>query len=174
MAKLKSFEDLYVNELKDLYSAETQILKALPKMAQAASSPQLQQAFEEHLQQTERQVERLDEIFTKMGTKPTGKKCKAMEGLIEENRELLTMDSVDPEVLDAGLIVAAQKVEHYEIAGYGSVRTFAHILGDQQAEQMLQQILDEEAMTDKRLTQIAESTVNPAAERESDNGSMRM
>jgi ferritin-like metal-binding protein YciE len=176
MAKLKSFEDLFVNELKDLYSAENQILKALPKMANAASSPQLQQAFEEHLQQTQRQVERLDLIFSKLGTKPTGKKCKAMEGLIDEGSELLSMDSVDPDIVDAGLIVAAQKVEHYEIAGYGSVRTFAHMLGDQQAEELLQQTLNEEAETDKKLTQLAVSRVNPEAESENGNrsSSMRM
>jgi ferritin-like metal-binding protein YciE len=171
MAKLKSFEDLFVNELKDLYSAETQILKALPRMARTASSPQLQQAFEEHLQQTQHQVERLDMIFSKMGTKPTGKKCKAMEGLIDEAAELMSMDSADPDVLDAGLIVAAQKVEHYEIAGYGSVRTFAHMLGDKQAEELLQQTLDEEAETDKKLTELALSWVNPEAERENNNGS---
>ncbi len=171
MAKLKSFDDLYVSELKDLYSAETQILKALPRMARTATSPQLQQAFEEHLQQTQRQVERLDLIFSKMSTKPTGKKCKAMEGLIDEGAELMSMDSPDPDVLDAGLIVAAQKVEHYEIAGYGSVRTFAHMLGDQQAEELLQQTLDEEAETDRKLTELAVSWVNPEAERENNNGS---
>jgi ferritin-like metal-binding protein YciE len=162
MAKLKTLHDLYVSELKDLYSAENQILRALPKMSKAASSPQLQQAFSDHLKQTQRQVERLDQIFNNLGQKPTGKKCKGMEGLIEEGKEMLE-ENISPDVLDAALIVAAQKVEHYEMAGYGSARTYANMLGDQKAANLLQQTLDEEGDTDKRLTQIAESMVNPEA-----------
>ena len=169
MAKLKSLHDLYVSELKDLYSAENQILKALPKLAQSASSPQLQQAFQEHFKQTQHQVERLDQIFERLGQKHTGKKCKAMEGLIEEGKEML-QENISPDVLDAALIVAAQKVEHYEMAGYGSARTFANLLGDHEASRMLQQTLDEEGETDKRLTRLAESMVNPEAMNQADAG----
>jgi ferritin-like metal-binding protein YciE len=175
MAKLKTLNDLYVSELKDLYSAENQILKALPKMAKSASSPQLQRAFNEHLQQTQHHVERLDEIFERLGQKPTGKKCKAMEGLIEEGKEMM-LEDMNPDVLDAALIVAAQKVEHYEMAGYGSVRTYANILGMRDDVRQLQQTLDEEGEADKRLTSIAESVVNPDAVNQSNmgNGSRSM
>src|SRR5690242_5723203 len=126
MAKLRSLRDLYVDELKDLYSAENQILKALPKMAQAASSSQLQQGFNDHLEQTRGHVQRLDTIFNRLGAKPTGKKCKGVEGLIEEAKEEM-LENMEPDVMDAALIVAAQKVEHYEMAGYGSARTHAHL-----------------------------------------------
>jgi ferritin-like metal-binding protein YciE len=169
MAKVKSLHDLYVSELKDLYSAETQITKALPKMAQSASSPMLEQAFQEHLQQTRRQIERLDQIFEKLGQKPTGKKCKGMEGLIEEGKETMA-ENMEPDVLDAAMIVAAQKVEHYEMAGYGSARTYANMLGYYDAAQLLQQTLDEEGETDKKLTQLAESVVNREALNQSGNG----
>jgi ferritin-like metal-binding protein YciE len=172
MARLKSLQDLYVNELKDLYSAENQILKALPKMAQAASSPQLQQAFQEHLQQTHTQVDRLDRIFSRLGQRATGKKCEGVAGLIEEGKELMQMD-VDEQVMDAGLIVAAQKVEHYEMAGYGSVRTFARLLGEHEAAQLLQQTLDEEGATDKKLTALAEGMVNQEAADQGMNGGSR-
>jgi ferritin-like metal-binding protein YciE len=160
--KLDSLQKLYVEELRDLYSAENQILKALPKMAKAASSPELKQAFEEHLEQTKGQVDRLERIFEKLGKSPKGKKCKAMEGLVEEGAELMKEDA-DPAVLDAGLIAAAQRVEHYEIAGYGTVRTYANMLEDQDAADLLQETLDEEGETDKKLTSLAESLINVEA-----------
>src|SRR5690349_7237665 len=128
--ELATLQALYINELKDLYSAENQILKALPKMVKAASSEDLQNAFKEHLEQTKTHVERLEQIFDKLQTSPKGKKCKAMEGLIEEGKGLMEEDG-EAEVLDAGLIAAAQKVEHYEMAGYGCVRTYARLLGDE-------------------------------------------
>jgi len=160
MAKtLASLRDLYVNELRDLYSAENQIIKALPKMIKAASSSELKRALEEHLEITERQVERLDRIFEKLGEKAKGKKCVAMEGLIEEGKELISEDA-DESVRDAGLIAAAQKVEHYEMAGYGTVRTFARTMGDEEAAELLQQTLDEEGDADKRLTALAENISN--------------
>src|SRR5438874_4842677 len=146
---LDTLKDLYVSELKDLYSAENQILKALPKMAKAAANPMLKGAFEEHLTQTRGQVQRLEQIFQQLGKSPGGKACKGMQGLIEEGEELLKEDA-EPEVLDAGLIAAAQRVEHYEIAGYGTVRTYARQLGDANAAQLLQQTLDEEGETDKK------------------------
>jgi ferritin-like metal-binding protein YciE len=171
--KLASLKDLYVSELKDLYSAENQILKALPKMAKAASSTELQDAFREHLEQTKVHVERLEEIFGKLDTSPKGKKCQAIEGLIEEGKELMQEDA-DPEVLDAGLISAAQKVEHYEMAGYGCVRTYAQLLGDKEAADLLQQTLDEEGETDQKLTELAETVINlEAADSEEGNGQTR-
>jgi ferritin-like metal-binding protein YciE len=157
--RVNSLQDLYINELRDLYHAENQLLKALPKMAKAATTPELKEGFQDHLKQTETQVDRLDRIFEKLGRKPTGKKCVGMEGLIEEGKELMKED-VDPIVLDAGLITAAQKVEHYEIAGYGSARTFADMLGYKEASQLLQQTLEEEKQTDQKLTQIAEAKIN--------------
>ena len=157
--ELENLRDLYIDELKDLYSAEKQLLKALPKMAKAASDPQLQEAFTAHLAQTERQVERLEEIFESMGASPRGKKCVGMEGLIEEGSELIEEDP-DPEVLDAGLISKAQHVEHYEIAGYGTVRTYASVLGEDRHVELLQETLDEEGQADKLLTQLAESSIN--------------
>jgi ferritin-like metal-binding protein YciE len=157
--KLDSLKKLYIEELRDLYSAENQILKALPKMAKAASSPQLQAAFNEHLEQTKTQVQRLETIFEKLDESPKGKTCKAMEGLVEEGQELMS-EKAEPEVLDAGLIAAAQRVEHYEIAGYGTVRTYAQLLKETQAAKLLQETLDEEGETDKKLTQLAESMIN--------------
>src|ERR1044071_5072981 len=123
--KLDTLQNLYTDELRDLYNAENQLLKALPKMAKAASSEDLKEAFEKHLEQTKGHVERLEQVFEELGEKPKGKTCRAMKGLIEEGSEILEEDG-EESVLDAGIIVAAQKVEHYEIAGYGSVRTFAH------------------------------------------------
>ena len=159
MKKATTLQDLYIAELKDLYSAENQILKALPKMIKAASSPELQQGFEEHLEQTRGHVQRLEEIFEKLDQNPKGKKCKGLEGIVEEAKE--TMEEIeDPAVLDAALIAGAQKVEHYEMASYGCVRTWARQLGDEEAANLLQQTLDEEAETDKKLTQLAESMVN--------------
>jgi ferritin-like metal-binding protein YciE len=162
--KMKSFEDLFHHELKDLYSAEKQLTKALPKMAKAASNEELRQAFEDHLQETEIQLQRLEQIFQQLDIPTTRvQKCKAMEGLIEEGKELMEEDS-EPELLDAALICAAQRVEHYEIAGYGCARTFAQRLGLGEIADLLQTTLDEEGNTDKRLTEIAESMVNQEAE----------
>jgi ferritin-like metal-binding protein YciE len=155
-------EELLIDELKDLYSAENQIIKALPKMAKAASSPELKRAFERHLEETRRQVERLDQIGEALDTKMTGKKCKGMEGLIEEGKEIIAEDLEDA-ALDAGLIGAAQKVEHYEIAAYGTARTHASMLGLNKVAKLLQQTLEEEGMTDKKLTQLAESVINVEA-----------
>ena len=160
--KLQTFEDLFIDQLRDLYSAETQIVKALPKMAKAASSDELRGAFEEHLEQTEGHVERLEEIFDRIGVKPKGKKCEAMEGLLDEGKEILKMDA-EPHVRDAALIAGAQRVEHYEMAGYGCARTFARLLGDTDSADLLQQTLDEEGEADKKLTQIAESSINVEA-----------
>lgn len=157
--KLKSLQDLFADEIKDLYSAETQIVKALPKMAKAASSSELKEAFEEHLEQTKEHVERLEEICEKLDLNPKGKKCKAMQGLIEEGVEIIS-EGGEPMVLDAALIAAAQRVEHYEMAGYGCARTFANQLGHEDVAAILQQTLDEEGEADKKLTQIAESEVN--------------
>jgi len=160
--KLDSLETLYVEELRDLYNAEQQILKALPKMAKAASSPNLQKGFEDHLQQTKGQVERLDQIFADLGKSPKGKKCEAMKGLLKEGAELLEADA-QPSVLDAALIAAAQRVEHYEIAGYGCVRTYAKLLGHVEATKLLQQTLDEEKRTDVKLTELAVGAINSEA-----------
>jgi ferritin-like metal-binding protein YciE len=161
-SKITTLEDLYTDMLKDLYSAEKQLVKALPKMAKAAQSPDLQKAFQNHLKQTEGHVDRIERIFSDMEGSPRGKKCAAMEGLVEEGSELLQED-IEPNVLDAGLIAAAQKVEHYEIASYGTVRTWAERLGYHSAAQLLQQTLDEEGDANKKLTQIAESHVNMEA-----------
>jgi len=160
--KLDSLKKLYVEELRDLYSAEKQIVKALPKMAKAASAPELRRAFEGHLQETEKQVERLETIFENLGATSRGKTCKGMEGLLEEGEELLK-EKAEPEILDAALIAAAQRVEHYEMAGYGTVRTYARLLNETEAVGLLQETLDEEGETDKKLTQLAESLINPEA-----------
>jgi ferritin-like metal-binding protein YciE len=160
--KLNSLNKLYLEELRDLYSAETQLLKALPKMAKGASSDELKEAFESHLGQTKEHVERLTEIFDRLGEKPTGKTCRAMKGLIEEGSEMLEQEG-DESVIDAGLIAAAQRVEHYEIAAYGTVRTFADLLGEDDAVELLQQTLDEEGETDKQLSELAEGIVNEKA-----------
>ena len=160
--KLNSLNKLYLEELRDLYSAETQLVKALPKMAKGASSDELMKAFESHLEQTKEHVERLTEIFDRLEEKPTGKTCKAMKGLIEEGSEMLEQEG-DESVIDAGLIAAAQRVEHYEIAAYGTVRTFADLLGEDEAAELLQQTLDEEGETDKQLSELAEGIVNEKA-----------
>ena len=162
-SKITTLEDLYTDMLKDLYSAEKQLVKALPKMAKAAQSPDLQKAFQNHLKQTEGHVNRIERIFSDMEGSPRGKKCAAMEGLVEEGSELLQED-IEPNVLDAGLIAAAQKVEHYEIASYGTVRAWAERLGKTRAVQLLQQTLDEESAANEKLTQIAESHVNMEAQ----------
>jgi ferritin-like metal-binding protein YciE len=157
--EMNPLEELLIDELKDIYSAENQIIKALPKMAKAASSPELRRAFERHLEETRRQVERLDQIGDALEIKLTGKKCKGMEGLIEEGKEIMQED-LDENAIDAGLIGAAQKVEHYEIAAYGTARTHAEILGYNKVARLLQQTLNEEAATDKKLSQLAESIIN--------------
>jgi ferritin-like metal-binding protein YciE len=158
-----SMQDLYLHELKDIHSAEKQILQALPKMAKAARHQELRQAFEEHQRVTEEQVRRLETIFDELGEKPTGKKCKGMEGLIEEGKEVLEEDA-DPDVRDAALIASAQRVEHYEIAAYGTARTYASQLGFNNHVELLQRTLDEEGETDRRLTELAESRINRDAQ----------
>jgi ferritin-like metal-binding protein YciE len=160
--KLDTLKTLYVNELRDLYNAEQQLVKALPKMAKAASSEDLKDAFQKHLEQTKTHVERLEEVFHEIGEKLKGKTCKAMKGLIEEGSEILKEDG-EESVIDAGIIVAAQKVEHYEIAGYGSVRTFAQLLGKDRSAELLQSTLDEESETNELLNTLAEDIVNPEA-----------
>ncbi|MGH7719866.1 MAG: ferritin-like domain-containing protein [Gemmatimonadaceae bacterium] len=160
--ELESLRGLYVDELKDLYNAEQQIIKALPRMEKAAQHQELKQAFANHLKQTERQVQRLERIFSDLDESPRGKKCVGMEGLIEEAKELM-QEKPEPEVLDAGLISKAQHVEHYEIAGYGSVRTYARLLGHEEHAQLLQETLNEEGEADKLLTGLAERGINLAA-----------
>jgi ferritin-like metal-binding protein YciE len=162
--KAKGFTDLFELELKDLYSAEKQLTKALPKMSKAATNEDLKEAFESHLEETEGQIERLETIFKQLDVSYARvEKCKAMEGLIEEGESLME-EGLEPDVLDAGLICAAQKVEHYEIAGYGCARTFAQQLGHSDIADLLQETLDEEGNADKKLTEIAESVVNQDAE----------
>ena len=160
--EMDHLQDLLLHDLRDLYNAENQLLKALPRMAKAASSPELRKAFEVHAKETKVQVTRLEKVFKALGEKARGKKCHAMEGLIEEGKELMAED-VEPEVLDAGLIGAAQKVEHYEIASYGTARTYAQLLGNEEAARLLQETLDEEGETDKKLTALAESLINVEA-----------
>jgi ferritin-like metal-binding protein YciE len=160
--KMDTLKTLYMDELRDLYNAENQLLKALPKMAKAASSEELKDAFEKHLGQTKSHVERLEEVFEELGEKPKGKTCRAMKGLIEEGSEILHKDG-EESVIDAGIIVAAQKVEHYEIAGYGSVRTFAQLLGQDKSADLLQTTLDEESEANELLNKLAEDIVNPEA-----------
>src|SRR5438067_4845587 len=143
MAKVSSLEDLLVEELKDLFDAENQLTRALPKMAKAATAPELKEAFQEHLEVTRQQVERLTQVFEEIGKPAKGKRCEAMKGLITEGQELMKED-IDPEILDAGLIGAAQKVEHYEMAGYGTVQTMAEVLGHRDAARLLDQTLKEE------------------------------
>ena len=167
MPKITTLHDVYVEQLKDLYSAEVQLTKALPKMAKASSSPELAQGFQEHLEQTKTHVSRLEEIFKGLDEKPTGKTCKAMKGLIEEGAETIEEDA-SPAAKDALLIAAAQRVEHYEIAGYGSVKTYANLLEEEDAAKLLEQTLQEEVETDEKLTEVAES-INVEAE-EGDEG----
>lgn len=160
---IETLHDLYVEELKDLYSAEKQILRALPKMAKKASHTELRNAFQEHLEVTKEHVARLETIFDELGRSPRGKKCVGMEGLIEEGQEMMGEDA-EPNVLDAALISAAQRVEHYEISVYGTARTFAEQLGFTEHSKLLQKTLDEEGETDKKLTRLAESRINAEAE----------
>ena len=161
--KINSFHDLYIEQLRDLYDAEQQLIKALPKMAEASTSNELRQGFEHHLQQTRGHAERLETIFEGLGQKAKGEKCKGMDGLIKEGSEFLDED-LNESVRDAALIAAAQRVEHYEIAGYGTARTFANLLGEQEAASLLQQTLQEEKETDTKLNQLAEA-INVEAEK---------
>jgi ferritin-like metal-binding protein YciE len=160
---LESLNDLFVEELRDLYDAEHQLIKALPKMAEGAASDELRQGFEEHLEQTKVHAQRIEQIFEQLGEKAKGKKCKGMEGLIKEGSETLEEDITDENVKDAAIIAAAQRVEHYEIAAYGTARTFANLLGEDEAASLLEQTLEEEKETDEKLTQLAEG-INVAAE----------
>jgi ferritin-like metal-binding protein YciE len=164
MPKINNLHDVYVEQLKDLYSAETQLIKALPKMAKAATSPELAEGFMAHLEQTKEHANRLEQIFKALDEKPTGKKCKAMEGLIKEGAEAIE-ENASPAAKDALLIAAAQRVEHYEIAGYGTVKTYGGLLGEDAAVELLGQTLQEEVDTDEKLNVAAES-VNAEAEKE--------
>lgn len=167
--EMDSLKELYVEELKDLWSAETQITKALPKMMKAATNPKLKKAFTAHLKQTERHIKRLERIFKELDESPRGKKCVGMEGLIKEGQELIK-EKPEADVLDAGLIAAAQHVEHYEIAGYGCVRTWARLMGEDRQAELLQETLDEEEQTDRLLTDLAESEINVDAEEHDEEG----
>jgi ferritin-like metal-binding protein YciE len=162
MPKLTSLDDLFVHELRDIYDAEVQILVALPKMAEAAINPELKNAFEEHLKQTETHVKRLEKVFKLLGVPARGTTCDGMAGLLEEGRKVMKADA-EPEVLDAALIGAAQKVEHYEIASYGCLCTYAEMLGYDQAHDLLGLTLDDEETTDQKLTELAEAVINPQA-----------
>jgi ferritin-like metal-binding protein YciE len=162
---MELMEDFYIEELKDILDAEKQLLKALPRMAEAATAPELRQAFEMHLKETEGQIQRLQQIFKRLDEPAKGKKCKAMAGLLKEAEEFLGEDAVE-EIIDVGLIVAAQKVEHYEIASYGSLATFAKLLGLEEDKKMLGQTLEEEKATDGKLTLLAETLNSDAAEGE--------
>jgi len=168
--KENELKELYIGDLRDIYNAENQLTKALPKMAKAATSEELRAGFEEHLEQTKGHVERLERIFNVLGEKPTGKKCKGMEGLIKEGDEMIKEDDLTGDALDAGLISAAQRVEHYEIASYGCIRTYAHLLGEDDAAELLEQTLNEEKGTDQKLTRLAEK-INVEAEGEESGGS---
>ena len=161
--KLKTLSDLFADHMKDLYSAENQLIKALPKMAKSATNPDLRAGFEQHLEETRGQAERIEQICEDLGISPKGKKCAAMEGLIEEGKEIMEEDA-SPAVLDAGLIAAAQKVEHYEIASYGTVRTWAEQLGLEDAVALLEETLEEEKATDEKLTELAVTIINEEAE----------
>ncbi|MFU8802760.1 MAG: ferritin-like domain-containing protein [Bradymonadaceae bacterium] len=161
--KIDSFERLFVHTLKDLYSAEQQIIKALPKMEKAASTPQLKEAFQNHLDETKVQLERLKKIFEHLDFSPTGHVCEGIKGIIEEGKEIIQMEGIPSEVKDAALIEVAQKVEHYEIAGYGTAAHFAELLGDREAAQLLGETLEEEKKTDKKLNKLAKNIVNKQA-----------
>jgi ferritin-like metal-binding protein YciE len=160
--KLDSLRDLLIEELRDLYNAENQLVEALPKLAEAASSNELKSAFNHHLDETRQHVSRLERIFQQIGEKSSGETCEAIKGLIKEGDVLVKAEG-NPDVRDAGLVGAAQRVEHYEIAGYGTARSLARRLGENEIAEILQQTLNEEALADKKLTSIAESQVNLAA-----------
>jgi len=160
--ELNTLKDLYIHELKDLYSAEKQIIKALPKMVKAAAHPDLAAGFKQHLEETKEHAARLEKILGSHDQTTRGPKCKGMEGVLAEGEEMIE-EEADDEVRDAGLIAAAQRVEHYEMAGYGTARTYAELLGDKPGKKLLQQTLDEEAATDEKLTALATSAINVAA-----------
>lgn len=162
--KMKNLEDLFVHSLEDLYDAEKQLMKALPKMADAAHSNELKQGFKDHQEVTQRQIERLEQIFKEMKMEAKGKKCKGMEGLIKEGDEMMK-EEMEPQVMDAALIAAAQKIEHYEISGYGTARAYAQALGHQNIARLLDQTADEEGQTDKKLTTLAEGHINARAKK---------
>ena len=157
--QLNSMEDLFLDQVQDLYDAEQRLVKALPKMAEAAYSSQLKAAFQQHLRETENQVSRLEKVFKLIGKDAKSKTCQAMKGLVEEGQEAIDAEG-NPNVKDAALIAAAQRVEHYEIAGYGTARTFAQQIGKSDAARLLQETLEEEAATDKKLTNLAEQSIN--------------
>ena len=159
---LDSLHSLFLDELKDVYHAEKQLVRALPRMAKAASDPQLQKAFTDHLKETQGQVVRLERVFRELGQTPRAKKCEGMAGLIEEGKNILEEDG-EPAVIDAALIAAAQRVEHYEIAAYGCLRTYAQLLGLSNAERLLQENLSEEEAADEKLNSLAEGGINQAA-----------
>jgi ferritin-like metal-binding protein YciE len=159
---VKNVQDLLLNELRDLYDAEKQLVKALPKMAKAASSEQLRQAIQVHLEETKIQVERLEDVFERLDTRTRGKRCEAMRGLVAEASEIME-EIKTPQVLDAALIAGAQKVEHYEIAAYGSAHALAEACGHREVAQLLDETLEEEKQADQKLNQIALSEVNPSA-----------
>jgi ferritin-like metal-binding protein YciE len=164
-----SLKELYVEELRDIYDAENQLVKALPEMAKAATSEELRSGFENHLEQTKEHVRRLEQVLNELGEKAKGKKCKGMQGLVSEGKEIIEEDFED-EVRDAALISAAQRVEHYEIAAYGTVRTYAEILGDQSAVSILEKTLEEEKNTDEQLTELAEGINVQAAVPDAEQG----
>jgi ferritin-like metal-binding protein YciE len=159
---LENLQDLFLNELKDIYHGEKQLIQALPRMAKAAESPDLQAAFTKHLEETEGHVQRLEQIFQSLGERAIGKRCKGMEGLVEEGKDIMEEDGEEA-VLDAALIAAAQRVEHYEIASYGCLITYAGLLGDRSTEKLLKQTLAEEEATDRALTALGEGGINQAA-----------
>jgi ferritin-like metal-binding protein YciE len=165
---VESLRGLYIEQLRDLYDAENQLIKALPKMAGESTSEELRQGFEEHLQQTREHAQRLEQIFEQLGEKAKGKKCKGMEGLVKEGSEVFDED-MEGDVKDAAIIAAAQRVEHYEIAAYGTVRTFANLLGEREAVSLLEQTLEEEKETDQKLTELAED-INVQAEAGEEGG----
>jgi ferritin-like metal-binding protein YciE len=170
--KVQSLDDLFVSELRDLYSVEKQLAKSLPRMARAATLGDLREAFRKHLDETQTHIQRLERIFDQLQVRPAGRRCTAMVGMINEVKDILSMATPGP-TLDAGLIGAAQKVEHYEIAGYGTVRTYAQTLGRAEMANLLQQTLDEEAATDKKLTSLAEGVVNSRATQAAPAGTTR-
>jgi ferritin-like metal-binding protein YciE len=153
--KQNNLKRLYIEELRDIYNAEQQLTKALPKMAKSARSKELRTGFESHFEQTKGHVKRLEQIFEELSEKPTGRTCKGMEGLVQEGKEIMEEKGLEGETLDAGLISAAQRVEHYEIAAYGCVRTYANLLGDENAASLLDKTLEEEKETDQKLTALA-------------------
>ncbi|QCR21402.1 ferritin-like domain-containing protein [Pontibacter sp. SGAir0037] len=165
MAKLKNLEELFHHELKDLYSAEKQLIEALPKMAKKAADPKLREAFESHLEETKVQKERLEQVCEKLGISPGRMKCKAMEGLIAEGEEMID-ENASPETKDAGLIACAQRIEHYEISGYGTAAQFAESLGHSDAHKLLSETLKEEKDTDSKLNKLAKASINKKAMKE--------